>query len=177
MINICTHNTSFILIFDKCWMWLVHHDLGHLLSESFSGMDIRRCIQKFPDWPPGARTANGTTVCHYVQLYRYLVSQSSEFCRHNPLCCFSTCVVYFVIDSVRKLLDTPPYVRFSSVVLPSCGPVLRPESHQMSKTLFVRVLIRNWNKTECLIHESYRRTEIYRLLGYFAKWNPTFRYT
>jgi len=32
---------------------------------------------------------------------------------HNPLCCFSTSVcvvsVYFVIDSVRKLLDTPSY--------------------------------------------------------------------
>jgi hypothetical protein len=27
-----------------------------------------------------------------VQLYRYCVSQSSEFCRHNPLCCFSTTV-------------------------------------------------------------------------------------
>jgi hypothetical protein len=25
-----------------------------------------------------------------VQLYRYFTSQSSEFCRHNPLCCFST---------------------------------------------------------------------------------------
>jgi len=25
-----------------------------------------------------------------VQLYRYTVRQSSEFCRHNPLCCFST---------------------------------------------------------------------------------------
>jgi hypothetical protein len=23
-------------------------------------------------------------------MYRYFVSQSSEFCRHNPLCCFST---------------------------------------------------------------------------------------
>jgi hypothetical protein len=21
-------------------------------------------IQKFPDWPPGARTANGTALCH-----------------------------------------------------------------------------------------------------------------
>jgi len=27
-----------------------------------------------------------------VQLYRYFMSQSSEFCRHNPLCCFSTSV-------------------------------------------------------------------------------------
>jgi len=25
-------------------------------------------------------------------LYRYLVSQSSKFYRHNPLCCFSTSV-------------------------------------------------------------------------------------
>jgi hypothetical protein len=27
-----------------------------------------------------------------VQLYRYFMSQSSEFCRHNPLCCFSMSV-------------------------------------------------------------------------------------
>jgi len=25
---------------------------------------IRGCIQKFRDWPPGARTANGTALCH-----------------------------------------------------------------------------------------------------------------
>jgi hypothetical protein len=53
---------------------------------------VRRCIQKFPDWPPGARTANGTALCHYVQLYRYFMSQSSEFWRFNPLCSFSTSV-------------------------------------------------------------------------------------
>jgi hypothetical protein len=29
-----------------------------------------------------------------AELYRYFVSQSSEFCRHNPLCCFSTSVYY-----------------------------------------------------------------------------------
>jgi len=41
------------------------------------------------------------------------VSQSNEFCRHNPLCCFSTSVYfccYFVMDSVRKLLNTHSYV-------------------------------------------------------------------
>jgi hypothetical protein len=53
-------------------------------------MHIWGCIQKFPDWPPGARTANGTALCHLMQLYRYFVSQSSKFCRHNTLCCFST---------------------------------------------------------------------------------------
>jgi hypothetical protein len=24
--------------------------------------NVRGCIQKFPDWPPGARTANGTAL-------------------------------------------------------------------------------------------------------------------
>jgi hypothetical protein len=28
------------------------------------GEHKRGCIQKFPDWPPGARTANGTALCH-----------------------------------------------------------------------------------------------------------------
>jgi hypothetical protein len=55
---------------------------------------LRGYIQKFPDWPPGTRTANGTALCDYVQLYRYFVSQSSEFYRHNPLCCFSTSVFF-----------------------------------------------------------------------------------
>jgi len=40
------------------------------------------------------------------------MSQSSEFCRHNPLCCFSTSV-YFIIDSVRKLLVTPSYILYT----------------------------------------------------------------
>jgi hypothetical protein len=48
------------------------------------------------------------------------VSQSNEFCRHNNFSCLSTSFlvvvvvvvvvvvsVYFVIDSVWKLLDTP----------------------------------------------------------------------
>jgi len=34
----------------------------------------------------------------------------SQSCRHNPLCCFSTSVCYcFVMDSLRKLLDTPSH--------------------------------------------------------------------
>jgi len=53
-----------------------------------------RGIQKFPDWHPGTRTANGIALCHKVQLYRYFVSQSSELCRHNTFCCFSTNVFF-----------------------------------------------------------------------------------
>jgi hypothetical protein len=63
-------------------------------------------IQKFLDWPPGARTANATALCHYVQLYCYFVSQCSEFCHHNPSCCFSTSNTKG-INLVWKLLDTP----------------------------------------------------------------------
>jgi len=25
---------------------------------------VTACIQKFPDWPPGVRTANGKALCH-----------------------------------------------------------------------------------------------------------------
>jgi hypothetical protein len=31
-----------------------------------------------------------TALCRKVQLYRYFMSQCSEFCRHNPLWCFWT---------------------------------------------------------------------------------------
>jgi len=48
-----------------------------------------------------------------VQLYRYFVSQYSQFSA-IILCVasqqvFIVAVVYFIIDSVRKLLDTPLY--------------------------------------------------------------------
>jgi hypothetical protein len=33
-----------------------------------------------------------------MQLYRYFVTQSSDFYHHNPLCCFSTSV--FVVISL-----------------------------------------------------------------------------
>jgi hypothetical protein len=70
------------------------------------------CIHKFQDWPPGARTANGTAVtrCSCIAiLWVSLVSFAAV-----TLCVVSQrvfiVVVYFVIDSVRKLLDTSSYV-------------------------------------------------------------------
>jgi hypothetical protein len=69
---------------------------------------VRGCVQKFPDWPPGARPANGTAPCHEVQLHRYSVSQSSEFYRHNPLCCFST-TVYCCLFRYRLSPETFGY--------------------------------------------------------------------
>jgi len=65
---------------------------------------LRGCIQKFPDWQPGARTPNGTTLCHSAQLYRCFVSRSSEFSSHNRLCGYSTSV-YFCCCLLRYRLS------------------------------------------------------------------------
>jgi hypothetical protein len=40
-----------------------------------------------------------------MQFYCYFVSQSSEFCHHNPLCCFSTsvyCRLFFISLSTQS---------------------------------------------------------------------------
>jgi hypothetical protein len=83
----------FITVFTRSLSWICriqstssHHN--SILSY-FYPVSVRGCIQKFPDWLPAARTANGTALCHHVHLYRYFVSQSSDFCSHSPLCCFS----------------------------------------------------------------------------------------
>jgi hypothetical protein len=117
--------------------------------------NIWGCIQKFPDWPLGARTANGTALCHWVQLYRYFVSQSSEFCRHNPLCFFSTSVYcclfrdrispetfgYTLVRGPSR--DTkwvsPKYKPEALPIQPSCSAnhsSSRAKRHETSQTLY-----------------------------------------
>jgi len=50
------------------WIWLVHciFWIISLGSDDVNILvvDIRGCIQKFRDWPPGTRTTNGTALCH-----------------------------------------------------------------------------------------------------------------
>jgi hypothetical protein len=44
-----------------------HRSLSHvsvIRFVKFQVSDIRGCVQKFPDWPPGERTANGIALCH-----------------------------------------------------------------------------------------------------------------
>jgi hypothetical protein len=76
--------------------------------------NVRGRIKKFPDWPSVARTANGTALCHWMQLYRYFVSQSSEFCHRSPLCCFSTSNTkgksIFRYRLSPETLDIPSYI-------------------------------------------------------------------
>jgi hypothetical protein len=52
-----------------------------------------------------------------VQLYRYFVSQSSEFCRHNPFCCFSTSVCCCLFR-YRLSPETFGYILVHSIVPP-----------------------------------------------------------
>jgi hypothetical protein len=82
----------------------------HLMFLNFITLIIRWCIQKCQEWPPGASTENGTALCHKVQLYRYFVSQCSEFCRHNPLCCFSTSVYCCSLFRYRLSPETFGYI-------------------------------------------------------------------
>jgi hypothetical protein len=37
---------------------------GSIRRQFLQRINIRRCIQKFPDWPPGTRTTNCTALCH-----------------------------------------------------------------------------------------------------------------
>jgi hypothetical protein len=70
----------------------------------------RRVFQKFPDWPPGARTVNGTALCHQVQLYRYFMSQYSEFCRHDTFMLFlNECYCYCCLFRYRLSPETFGY--------------------------------------------------------------------
>jgi hypothetical protein len=45
----------------RCWTSLVLRLVFLLLLLLLL---LRGCIQKFPYWPPGAKTANGTALCH-----------------------------------------------------------------------------------------------------------------
>jgi hypothetical protein len=85
----------------------IYNDQEWWTDQDGSGCDVRRCIQKFPDWPPG-RTANGTAVirCSFIAtLWVSLVSFVAMLLISK--CC--TVVVYNVIDSVRKVLDILSY--------------------------------------------------------------------
>jgi hypothetical protein len=80
--------------------------------ENVINLDIRGCIQKFPGGPPGARAAKVRAVCHWVQLQRDVVSQSDEFYRHNPLCCFSTCLLLFISSTQSGNFWIHPRISF-----------------------------------------------------------------
>jgi hypothetical protein len=80
----------------------------------FISSGIRRCIQKFPDWPPGARTEmvhlSAPRFCCIAILWVSLVSFATLTLYVASQRVFIFVSIYFLIDSVRKLLDTPLYL-------------------------------------------------------------------
>jgi hypothetical protein len=85
-----------------------------------------------------------------VQLYRYFVSQSSEFCCHNPLCCNikGKLILYLVIDSVRKLSHTPSYVSFIIYALININTEIRSNALIISPLTFHSPFIKPYNENE-----------------------------
>jgi hypothetical protein len=69
---------------------------------------VRGCVQKFPDWPPGARAV---TRCSCIPiLWLSLVSFATMTLFVASQRVFIVVSVYFIINSIRKLLDTPSYI-------------------------------------------------------------------
>jgi hypothetical protein len=64
------------------WYWQASFKLHEGVSKSFRTGRLERELQMVQ--------LSDTT----LQLYRYFVSQSSQFYRHNPLCCFSMSVYF-----------------------------------------------------------------------------------
>jgi hypothetical protein len=90
----------------------------------FIFIDIRRCIQKFPDWPPEMRTANGIAVtrcsCIAILWVSLVIFAAITLCVASQRV-IPKVSVYFVIDSVRKILDTPSYgIEHSTTLNASC---------------------------------------------------------
>jgi len=76
-------------------------------------MQIRGCIQKFPDWPPGGELQMvqlSATRCSCIAILwaSLLILSAITLCVASQRV-FIAAVVYFIIDSVRELLDTPSY--------------------------------------------------------------------
>jgi hypothetical protein len=81
---------------------------------------VHRCIrgwfQKFPDRPPGAIAILWVNLVSFAAITLCVASQQV----------FIVVSVYFVMDSVRKLLDTPSYSHVRS-------GTLRVETQQLEK--------------------------------------------
>jgi len=88
-------------------------------EREFGGAEqnVKSFIQKFPDWPPGARTANvQLSATRYSCIY--FVSQSSEMCRYNPLSCVSMSV--YCCERVFRYRLSPETFGYALVFLLVC---------------------------------------------------------
>jgi hypothetical protein len=119
------HSTSSRVEVKNAWSYTstpptrIHGVVLHLcLTVRFFWKRTTRMYPKFSGLAAWSENCKWYSSLPLGAVYRYFVSQSSEFCRHNPLCSFLTSVYcYFVIDWDRKLLDTPLHKLILSVTL------------------------------------------------------------
>jgi hypothetical protein len=95
------YNVLMLFWYQRCYLWRI--------CWSTAVSNVRGCIQKFPDWPPGARELQMLQLsairCSYIAIL-WVSLVSFALCVASQRV-FIGAVVYFVIDSVLKLLDTP----------------------------------------------------------------------
>jgi hypothetical protein len=78
---------------------------------------IRGCIQKFLDWPPGARTATATRCSCIAILWVSLVSFAAVTVCVASQRVITKVSVYFIIDSVRKIWIHPRIFPLTSLFI------------------------------------------------------------
>jgi hypothetical protein len=52
------------MFYEKCEDKIVPCVTKYRAMKTYGGLEVQGCIQKFPDWPPRARTTNCTALCH-----------------------------------------------------------------------------------------------------------------
>jgi len=62
--TICGETSGYLKIAACLVFQAPHHKGVHEAWKQSYKYSKRGCIQKFADWPPGTRTANGTALCH-----------------------------------------------------------------------------------------------------------------
>jgi hypothetical protein len=85
-----------------------------------------------------------------MQLYRYFVSQSSEFCRHNPLCCFSTSVCCCCLFCYRLSPETFGYTFVQGLSRKRWWPISRYSSVGKCNCPCAQINTRPWRRIQYL---------------------------
>jgi len=90
-----------------------------------------------------------------VQLYHYFVSQFSEFCHHNPLCCFSSvccccCCLFHYWLSLETFGYLPPQSIIMIIMESACKSApsfcLKTETNYSVKFIYICVHFKGDNR-------------------------------
>jgi hypothetical protein len=111
-----------------------------------------------------------------VQLYRYFVSQPSDFCRHNTLCCFSK-IVCCCLFRYRLSPETFGYTLVLYIEW-DCGQPREGKYFEVFTAVIFQVEV-FWTVTPCSVVVGYQRfrgsccTRLYFTMRMEATWTPS----